>query len=446
MSTRTVGIDVAIRGQHVARMFDEHGKPVGGPLSFRTVAGELRELVRAVRSGLRKGDRVVAVLEPTSMCWYPLARWLTRAGCTVIRVKGQRVKALRRYLSEYAKTDALDAHVLGRLPAFGGPGLQPLYVPSAEQQALNRLTKQRVRYQEAISATKRRLKDLIRWAHPALEGALPDLVTTVSLAVLEQYFDPRRMRRLGAMRLARFLRQHMGGSHPTHGPFAEELASKLIAAAGEALELYRADDIDYGRLQLEVNQEVRLLRLHREHVRQLEDEIARLYTTLHPEGHLRTLPGIGDTLSASLLGVLHSWSRFGGQRRMRGFCGLFPRRNESGGTSRPGQRITLGGNNRVKRDLMLAADVARTVDPELARVYYQCMVAKGHHHRQALCAVATRLVNRIFAVWRAGRSYELRDLEGRSIDLAAAKTLIRERLQVPVEVRRSRRRSSVEAA
>lgn len=74
---------------------------------------------------------------------------------------------------------------------------------------------------------------------------------------------------------------------------------------------------------------------------------------------------------------------------------------------------------------MLAADVARTVDPELARVYYQCMVAKGHHHRQALCAVATRLVNRIFAVWREGRAYELRDLEGHPIDLEAARALIR---------------------
>lgn len=113
MTTRTVGIDVAIRGQHVARIFDEHGTPMGRPQSFRSVAGELRELVRTIRSGLSEGDRVLVVLEPTSMCWYPLARWLTRAGCTVIRVKGQRVKALRRYLSEYAKTDALDATCSG---------------------------------------------------------------------------------------------------------------------------------------------------------------------------------------------------------------------------------------------------------------------------------------------------------------------------------------------
>ena len=127
-------------------------------------AKDLAGLVRVVRSGLVPNERVVAVLEPTSMGWYPLVLWLARAGCTVIRVKGQRVRALRCYLSEYAKTDVVDAHVLASLPSFGECALQPLHLPSAEQLALSRLTKQRVRYrEEAISATNRRLLELIRW-------------------------------------------------------------------------------------------------------------------------------------------------------------------------------------------------------------------------------------------------------------------------------------------
>src|SRR5512144_1735827 len=159
-------------------------------------------------------------------------------------------------------------------------------------------------------------------------------------------------------------------------------------------------------------QEVDLLRRYREHLSELDREIDRLYRLLHPVDVLRTLPGIGDVLAPALLGVLHTAARFGAQRRLRGFCGLFPRRHESGGVAHARQPITQDGNNRVKRDLVLAADVARTVDPELAAVYYRCMVEKGHHHRQALCAVATRLVNRIHAVLREGRPYELRGLEG----------------------------------
>jgi transposase len=446
MATRTVGIDVAIRGLHVATILDEQGQPLGPPIRFRLSAAALDALVSKIRAGLQPEDAVVVVLEPTGMAWFPLARRLTQAGCSVIRVKGQRVKALRRYLSEYAKTDVTDAQVLGRMPAFGRRGLPPLYVPSAKQQALNRLTKQRARYQDAISSIRRRLLDLIRWAQPTLEPVLPPVGTSVSLALLEHYFNPARLQALGVRRLTEFIGRHVGGNHPTHGPFVEELVRGLLAAAADAAALFGPDGVDFELLQLEVRQEVQLLRHHRELLAELDRAIEQLYGELHPVETLRTVPGIGDTLGPALLGVLHTAARFGAQRRLRGFCGLFPRRQESGGVAHPGQPITQDGNNRIKRNVILAADVARTVDPELAAVYYRCMVEKGHHHRQALCAVATRLVNRIHAVLRDGRPYELRDLDGHAITVTAAKALIRAQLQVPELIRRTRRKTVVAAA
>jgi hypothetical protein len=211
------------------------------------------------------------------------------------------------------------------------------------------------------------------------------------------------------------------------------------------LALFGPDGVDFELLQLEVRQEIQLLHHHREHLAELDAAIEQLYRELHPVEALRTIPGIGDTLAPALLGVLHTAAR-GAQRRLRGFCGLFPRRHESGGVAHARQAITQDGNNRIKRNVILAADVARTVDPALAAVYYRCMVEKGHHHRQALCAVATRLVNRIHAVLRDGRPYELRDLDGHAITVTAAKELIRTQLQVPDVIRRTRRRTIVAAA
>jgi transposase len=124
---RTIGIDLAIRGDHVAQIFD-NGRPVGRPIRFRHTAESLETFIEAARAGLPPDGVVTAVMEPTGMSWFPVASWLARAGIAPIRVKGQRVKALRRYLSEHAKTDATDAHVLGALPSFGGPTLDPVYV------------------------------------------------------------------------------------------------------------------------------------------------------------------------------------------------------------------------------------------------------------------------------------------------------------------------------
>jgi transposase len=444
MGQRTVGIDLAIRGDHVARILDD-GRPSGRPIRFRLTSDSLDRLVAALHDGLALGATVIAVMEPTGMSWFPVAHRLERAGVRVIRVKGQRVRALRRYLSEHAKTDAADAYVLGAIPLFGGVPADPVYVPDAERHALQRLTRQRERLEDEVTAIKRRLLDLVRWACPALEAALPDFRTNLSLAVLHDLLDPARVTKARRSALLRFVAANASGNHPHGGPFAENLVDGLKAAAAETRRLHGAS-VDFAFLQLEVALEVDRLRLVEAQLARLGREVEALYAKLHPSDALRTIPGIGVALAPLVLGVLHEARRFAGLRQLRGFCGLFPRTSSSGGADQPGQAITQSGNNRIKRALYLAADAARRVDPELAAVYWRLMVRKGHHHKQALCAVATRLVNRIGKVLRTGLAYELRDTDGTPITVAQGKAIVAERFGVPAEIRNARRRCRPEIA
>jgi len=171
MGQRTIGIDLAIRGDHVARIFDD-GRPHAKPIRFRLTSESLSSLVARLRERLPADSTITAVMEPTGMSWFPVARWLERAGIKAIRVKGQRVRALRRYLSEHTKTDAADAYVLGAIPWFGGVPVDPVYVPNADRHALQRLTRQRERLEDEVSTIKRRLIDLVRWACPAIEATI----------------------------------------------------------------------------------------------------------------------------------------------------------------------------------------------------------------------------------------------------------------------------------
>jgi hypothetical protein len=140
-----------------------------------------------------------------------------------------------------------------------------------------------------------------------------------------------------------------------------------------------------------------------------------------------------------LIGVLGYARRFRNEDHIRGFCGMFPTRSSSGGIEKPGQRLTKSGSDRVKRALYIAADVARKIDPDLAAVYWRLMVNKGHHHKQAICAVATRLVNRIYRVLKTCEPYVLRDQEGNSITVQEGKRIVAAQFKVPLEVRQSRR-------
>jgi hypothetical protein len=63
------------------------------------------------------------------------------------------------------------------------------------------------------------------------------------------------------------------------------------------------------------------------------------------------------------------------------------------------------------------------------------MVHKGKHHNQAVCACATHLLDRVLAILREDKAYELRDVDGTPVTVHQARTIIAERYTVPDEVR-----------
>ena len=64
------------------------------------------------------------------------------------------------------------------------------------------------------------------------------------------------------------------------------------------------------------------------------------------------------------------------------------------------------------------------------------MMRKGKHHKQAVCACATHLLDRVLAVLRSDKPYEVRDTDGAALSGQQARELIVERYSVPAEVRR----------
>lgn len=423
-----LGIDVACRAEHVASMADETGRLLWQQRRFRTTEAELVSL----GDGIDPEDEFTVVLEPTRNAWVPVAAHFLARGHRVVLVPPERSADLRRYYSKHAKTDRLDSRILARLPLLHPEGLVGLS-DLGPAQALKRAVRRRARLVADRTACHLRIACLLEMLGP---GYLDTLGTgdypKAALAVLARYGDPRALRRLGKARLVALMRR------VSRGAWGEDKAGQLLDAAGEALRLWADGGLDFDELAWDLASEVRIGAAIEAELGHLEGRIARLYAEADPAGIFTSAPSVGPALGPGILGRLGDARRFGNLKGVRSFAGLVPTTEQSGtGERRSG--ITKAGDPGLRRDLYLAADRARRVDPQLAAKYHRLMTERGVHHTSAVCHVATTLLSRLAACWRNGERYVLRDVDGREITEGEGRAIVAERYLVPEEVRAARR-------
>jgi transposase len=434
---RLVGIDLGIISAHTVRVLSGDGSVVCRRKAVPT-ADSLLEVERAALAGTPPGARLEIVLEPTGPSWLPIAVFFCSRGHTVYRVSSAKAHDLRRVLSRHAKSNGIDADTLARLPLVDPAGLHPLELPGAQRAALDRRVRACDRLTQAGATHKRRIKDLVRQLLPTspLQGELG----MADLAVLERTGgDPHALLAAGPTRLARLIAKASGGYH------GAQRATQWLAAARAAVELY-ADHpaVAFTDLAAEVQTEVRLLRLTQAELTRHATEREHCYRWVDPGGLARSLPGLAEVGGPALAATMGDAHRFATAAKFRAFTGLAPKASETGNTDRKGQPISKAGNRLLRTTLVRAADNARRVDPQLARIYWIQMVQRGKDHLGAVCVVAAHLAERAWVVMDRGMPYVICDTDGTPLTPEQAKQIIAERYTVPEEVRR-RRRSRKEA-
>jgi transposase len=440
---RTIGIDLAVQAAHKAVVADEQGHYVTPVLRFHTHPIELDNLLRRARDGATT-EALQAVMEPTGMAWFPVAVYFVRHGITPYVVSSQQVADLRRYYKRHAKSDRIDARVLARLPLVNSDKLYPLRLPTANALACQRGCKQLERWMTQITATQHRVLAMDRFAWPGLEAVFADPFAPVTRWFRRHWYNPQCILSNGMATLSQqWQANQLDGTDAEWVPALVRLAADVVALYGDGTYL------DYDLLQAEVCREQAYLEALEESHHTLRIKTVRpLYRRIHPSRVLETLFGVGQDGAAVYASFIGDPERFASQRLFRGWSGMVPNSKQSSQQEAKGLHITQAGPELVKKYAYIDAETARRFDPQLAALYYDQMVHRGKHHNQALCAVATHLLDRVLAVLRHDQPYELRDVDGSPVTTKQAQTIIAERYTVPAEVRqrnnKQRRREQIE--
>ena len=424
----TLGIDVACRSAHQASLAAADGKVIFSGAKFRTRPEELEALL----SRIGPCDELTVVLEPTRNAWSPLAAWFRRHGAKIVLVPPAQSADLRAYYSKHAKTDKLDSKILARLPLLHPDGLTGI-IGNGPAEPLRRAVKVRSSIAKRRAAVFARLDCQLELLGPAWFDAIGSTYGKATMALLVRYADPTLLLRLGHSRLTAFLARH------SHGVLREEKATEILLAAKASIELWGQDGIDFAELAADIAVEAEQAQAITAQIEDLDERIANLYFEADPKRLVASAPGVGPVLAAVILGRLGDARRFRDLSAVRAYSGLVPRTNQSGQGNYQ-QGLTKTGDKLLREALFMAADGARKTDPQLA-AKYQRLMAGGKHHTSALCHLAATLLCRIAHCIRTDQPYELRDVDGRTIDTAEGRALVKAMHTVPADIRVARRKN-----
>ena len=148
------------------------------------------------------------------------------------------------------------------------------------------------------------------------------------------------------------------------------------------------------------------------HIRWLEQELNDLDKDLRKtlrsspvwrekDDLLRSVPGVGEQLSLSLLAYLPELGTLN-RKRIAALVGVAPFNRDSG--SRRGKRSVWGGRTRLRAVLYMGALVASRYNPVL-RAFYQRLLAAGKPKKLALTACMRKLLTILNAMVKAGQHW-----------------------------------------
>lgn len=401
-TTLIVGLDIGCEFNMMC-MMNAKGKVLGEHKIFNSRKGF--EFFKSVVDTIAKRERLYDVLvgfEPTGTYWRKIIFYAKELGFEVRFVRTTALKH-QRELDESSplKTDKRDAYTIANITREGK------YIDSVIQDGIYRELRSLVNLRESVVRETTRSKNALR---TFLEDFFPELSRLYSsmcakglLAILETCPFPADILCYGEKRLLELISKSSRSKK-----IGETKSRKIYAAARESVGLKRVGSSDRLRLS------VYLEKLKRSEcdLQAIAAEMTKVMTKIPQMEPILSIPGAGITSTGIILGEFGDLDNFRGAKQAIKYAGYDPTGKESG-KHIGRRRISKKGRWRLRKTLYLLSIRVVRVIPEFKEYYERKLQGIGGSGRklarkEALCAVAIKLIKLIFALARDRRRYEER--------------------------------------
>jgi transposase len=399
-----VGIDLAAE-KHRACVVNFSGKVVG-ELSFEHSGGGLIDFIRTLEKITGPvATRVAIVLETPRG---PIVECVLERGCSVFSINPKQLDRFRdRHTVAGAKDDRRDAFVLADSLRTDLPLFRRLQQESAAIIRLRELS----RIEDDLIQDHNRLINQLRaelhhyfpqllqlsaaaedpWLWDLIEMApLPAMACKLTLGRIERLLKRHRIRRLTAKEVMTELRTPALKLAPGSAEAASEHAALLLPR----LRLIRTQ-----RLDIASRMEKLLDELTEQEADTTDDRLERPTDV----AVLRSLPGVGRVVAATLLSEASQAIADRDYQALRSYAGVAPVTRQSG--NKRTVMMRRGCNNRLRNAVYHWSRVATMCD-ERSRIHYAKLRAQGHSHGRALRTLADRWLTVLVAMLKTRERFD----------------------------------------
>jgi transposase len=343
---------------------------------------------------------VLIGLEPTGHYWRKIAYFAMEQGYAVRFIKTTSIKHERELNeSSSAKSDIKDAITLANLTREGK------YIDTVIEDGVLRQLRTLSKVREKISRQSTGAKNLL---HAVLDDYFPELKklfhamhTRGLWAVLETCPFPEDVLKCDQAAIAALI------TKASHSKIeGAKKAKALYLAAQTSIGLKYVGDADRYRLLTCLNDVKRTDKM----LQEIKKEMAELLQQLPAAQYLLSIPGVGPLSAAIFFGELGNPEYFHRAKQIIKYAGYDPQESDSG--KRIGRKVISKKGRWLLRKCLYLMSVRAVKHSTFFRKYYQRRLKTKNRFgqllkkKEALCAVAIKLIKVIFALLRDKREFQ----------------------------------------
>lgn len=377
------GIDIA-KNDHVIGAIDELGNNAAKPMSFSNSTSGFEKCSSYLKGlGAVKGSVLVG-MEATGHYWLPLFCHLQGEGYDVVVINPMRTDAMRRLKgSSRVKTDLVDCILIAEALRLGE--FQPSRLGDESMIELRQLTRLHQSLKESVADLKRQVIVALDQVFPEYDAVFSDTFGESSKAFPKRCATPEECLSIRVDSLAKTL------SAASHGKLGRAKADEIKAVAKDSCGINVAAQAFSFQIKLLIGQ----IDFIEGQICDVERRIREGLEAIEPL--ILAIPGIGHMLGAQIVSEIGDIRRFRNASAIVSYAGINPSISQSGKFSSGENHITKQGSPYLRRALYLAATAQIRLSTPF-RDFYDKKRADGKSHREALIAVARKLVHVIYAV------------------------------------------------